>query len=382
MTLLLELREKIKQVYGRYSTFLLPALKFILAFVLFKGINSSLGFLKELDSIFLLLILSLICSIMPLNLMVFFGMFLLVSQCFGVGIEVAGFAVALILVLMILYIRFTPQDALVLLLTPVAFKLGVPCVIPIGYGLTKSPASAVSSGFGVVVYYFIQLVSQNSSMLKGADAKESIQNLKVLLDGMLKNQEMMINIIAFVAVLLLVNVIRRLSVDYAWQIAIFAGAISYIVIIVTGGILMDVKSPVIPLIAGTVGAVIIAEILEFFLFHVDYSRTETLQFEDDEYYYYVKAVPKMSIAKKDVTIKTIEEPEESGFPGGGATEDISSYQAGQAGPVPQETIAFTGIQKQLLREEQAGEVPGEKTGEIPPVQVDYESKLEESLKDL
>lgn len=90
----------------------------------------------------------------------------------------------------------------------------------------------------------------------------------------------------------------------------------------------------------------------------------------------------MSIAKKDVTIKTIEEPEESGFPEGGATEDVSSYQAGQAGPVPQETIAFTGIQKQLLREEQAGEVPGEKTGKIPPVQVDYESKLEESLKDL
>lgn len=382
MTLLLELREKIKQAYGRYSTFLLPVLKFLLAFILFKGINASMGFVKELDSIFLLLILSLICSIMPLNLMVFFGIFLLIGQCFGVGIEVAGFAVALILVLMILYIRFTPRDAVILLLTPVAFQLGIPCVVPIGYGLTKSPASAISSGCGVVVYYFIQLVQQNSSMLKGADAKESIQNLKVLLDGMLKNQEMMINIIAFVIVLLLVNVIRRMSVDYAWQIAIFAGAIAYIVIIVTGGIFMDVKSPVIPLIAGVAGAVIIAEILEFFLFHVDYSRTENLQFEDDEYYYYVKAVPKMSIARKDVTIKTIKETEDSGFLEGNETEVPASYQKQEAGPVPQETIAFTGIQKQLLREEQAGEVPGEKTGEIPPVHVDYESKLEESLKDL
>ena len=145
---------------------------------------------------------------------------------------------------------------------------------------------------------------------------------------------------------------------------------------------MDVKSPVIPLIAGVAGAVIIAEILEFFLFHVDYSRTENLQFEDDEYYYYVKAVPKMSIARKDVTIKTIKETEDSGFLEGNETEVPASYQKQEAGPVPQETIAFTGIQKQLLREEQAGEVPGEKTGEIPPVHVDYESKLEESLKDL
>lgn len=32
--------------------------------------------------------------------------------------------------------------------------------------------------------------------------------------------------------------------------------------------------------------------LEVFFFSVDYSRTENVQFEDDEYYYYVKAVPK------------------------------------------------------------------------------------------
>ena len=33
-----------------------------------------------------------------------------------------------------------------------------------------------------------------------------------------------------------------------------------------------------------------------FLFSVDYSRTERVQFEDDEYYYYVKAVPKVVVA--------------------------------------------------------------------------------------
>jgi hypothetical protein len=38
---------------------------------------------------------------------------------------------------------------------------------------------------------------------------------------------------------------------------------------------------------------------------VDYSRTECVQYEDDEYYYYVKAVPKLTIVNADVRVKQI-----------------------------------------------------------------------------
>ena len=43
----------------------------------------------------------------------------------------------------------------------------------------------------------------------------------------------------------------------------------------------------------------------FFVFSVDYSRTEYLQFEDEDYYYYVKAVPKSTIAMADVRVQKI-----------------------------------------------------------------------------
>ena len=349
MTLLLEFKEKLRQVYAKYSTFLLPVLKFILAMAVFKSINMSLDFVEQLDSIFILLILSLICSIMPLNTMVVFGIFLIVAQCYGIGIEVAGFALALILIMVILYIRFTPQDALILILTPIAFSMKVPCVIPIGCGLIRTPSSAISAGFGVIIYYFMELVNQKASVLQGADTKEIAMNLKLLLDGLLKNQDMMMSIIAFAAVLLIVNVIRRLSVDYAWQIAIFAGAISYIVIMIAGGLFIDVKYSVIPLLAGTAGAVILMEILEFFLFNVDYSRTEMLQFEDDEYYYYVKAVPKMSISGKEVTVKTIN---------------------------------FAGENRRMEEIPKDTGAPVEHPEDVSVEDVDFESKLEDSLKEL
>ncbi len=46
-------------------------------------------------------------------------------------------------------------------------------------------------------------------------------------------------------------------------------------------------------------------VLQFLRCKVDYSRTEKVQFEDDEYYYYVKAVPKVVVAKPEKKVKQI-----------------------------------------------------------------------------
>ena len=59
------------------------------------------------------------------------------------------------------------------------------------------------------------------------------------------------------------------------------------------------------LIVGTIVSVLAAKVVEFFVFSVDYSRTEKVQFEDDEYYYYVKAIPKINVAAPSRTVKKI-----------------------------------------------------------------------------
>ena len=50
------------------------------------------------------------------------------------------------------------------------------------------------------------------------------------------------------------------------------------------------------LIFGLLVSVMLAMIYNFFFFSVDYTRTEYVQFEDDDYYYYVKAIPKMAVS--------------------------------------------------------------------------------------
>lgn len=307
MTLLLEGKEKIKRIYGKYSYVVLPVLKFLLAVIVFRSINAQLNYVDALNSIFVVLLLSLISCIMPLNVMVIFGMVLIVGQCYGIGIDVAGFALVLILIMIIMYLRFAPQDALVLLLTPVAFRWGIPCAVPIGYGLLRGPSSAVSAGCGVILYYFMDLVGENANILKGTDKDEILNHLKFLIDGLLRNQLMLISVVAFVTVLLIVNLIRRISLNYSWQIAIVVGAVSYLVIMIAGGTLTFTGVSPVSMILGVVGAVLIGLVLQFFLYHMDYSRTEHLQYEDDEYFYFVKAVPKIVIAEKEVSVKNITE---------------------------------------------------------------------------
>ena len=46
-------------------------------------------------------------------------------------------------------------------------------------------------------------------------------------------------------------------------------------------------------------------IIQFFYKALDYSRSEYLQFEDDDYFYYVKAVPKIVVSEQNINIKRI-----------------------------------------------------------------------------
>ena len=62
---------------------------------------------------------------------------------------------------------------------------------------------------------------------------------------------------------------------------------------------MNITLPIMELLFGLIISLVLAYVYKFFIFNIDYTRTEYTQFEDDEYYYYVKAVPKISIKFPD-----------------------------------------------------------------------------------
>ena len=283
MTALLEIKQKIKNFYGQYEIYLMPVLKFVLAFVYFLWINANMGYMKQLDNVFIIVILALICSILPTSVMIFVGFALMIGHCYAVGIETAGFMLVLVLFMLILFLRFSSSQNVVLVLTPLSFGFSVPALLPIGAGLLGTAVSALPAGCGVVIYYFIRFVKQQSAVLGSADV-EAAQKLKLIADGLVQNWGMWITVIAFVIVVLIVNLLRTRAFDYAWRIAIIAGGVVYILVMLAGDFCLNVQLDMVSLILYTVISVVVGIILEFFVFGGDYSRTERLEYEDDEYY--------------------------------------------------------------------------------------------------
>ena len=101
-------------------------------------------------------------------------------------------------------------------------------------------------------------------------------------------------------------------------------------ILLVGDLMFDTNISVVGVLLGTVVSIALLKGLQFFVFNVDYTRTEKVQFEDDEYYYYVKAVPKVTVAQQTKTVKHINTA--SGY---GSRQ--TSAGRGGARPVPRQT---------------------------------------------
>ena len=305
MTALLELIENLKKIYSRNEAFILPVIKFLLGVIVLSIINGKMGYMTKLDNMAIVLIVSLLCSFLPTGFMAFFAMMFAVLHMYALSIETAAVGLVVFLLLYLLFLRFTAKEALVVVLTPVLCMLKLPYVMPVAMGLIGTPASCVSVGCGVVVYYLLQTVITNAPTINSMGAEEATAKLRLLIDGMLGNKAMLVMIAAFAITVIVVYLIRRMSVDHSWTIAMVAGVMIEVMILLVGDLMYDTNLSIVSALLGAVVTLIACKIIEFFRFCLDYSRTEKVQFEDDQYYYYVKAVPKMTVAAPTNTVKKI-----------------------------------------------------------------------------
>ncbi|MCI9347080.1 MAG: hypothetical protein HFI56_12665 [Lachnospiraceae bacterium] len=305
MTTLLVAKQVLMTIYSKYEVYITPLLKFLLALITLVLINSRLGYMETIDRMTVVLIVALMCSFMPMNFIVLMSAVFVLLHLYTFSMECAAVIGAGFLLLFLLYLRFSPKDTVVVVLLPLCFLLRIPYVIPISMGLVGAPTSAVSVACGVMVYYMIHYVTQNATVIAAMADEETAAKFKFIIDGLMKNREMVVTIAAFAMTVIVVYLLRRLSIDYAWTIAMTAGAVVNIMVLLVGDLIFEINQPLISVILGTVISFLLALVLQFFVFYVDYSRTEKVQFEDDEYYYYVKAVPKVTVAKPDKKVKQI-----------------------------------------------------------------------------
>lgn len=305
MKTLLEMREKLKIFLSKYDIYIYPVLKFIMALVTFLLINGHVGFMKKLDNPGIALVLALLCSFLPVNVTAVFAAILILLHAYALSLEVFAITLVVFAVMFLLFFSTAPKFGYVLILTPLAFVFKIPYFVPLAMGLVSTPVTAIPVACGTVVYSLLHYLGMNTAMLSSAQNSTVTEKITYLLDNVLNNKEMILTVVAFTLTIVIVYMIRRMSVDHAWTIAVVAGAVADAIVLLTGSLILGVSPKLLSVIVGGILSAVLALLLQISIFSLDYSRTEYVQFEDDEYYYYVKAVPKISIAVPQKKVKKI-----------------------------------------------------------------------------
>ena len=313
------LRENLIQLYKRQEFLLLSVFRFAVSLAVLLllrahlGVHISTG--SALNSSLLNVIIALICSMLPPGFSAGILGLVLLLDLYKLSLEVAAVGAAIILVCLLVYFRFTPRDTMILLLMPVAYALNLHYLVPILAGLLFGPGAAVPVIFGLLFTRYVLLVEGNLSALAAPGGgmsivgEQLITNFRSLVDGTVYDKLMISLAVAFVITVIAVCFIRRLAIVNAWHVAITAGCILELVILLLCDMRLDTGIDLAYVFVGIVFSFVLAQIVRFFVFNVDYLHIENVQFEDEDYYYYVKAIPKVMVYSSDLEADEFDPPE-------------------------------------------------------------------------
>ncbi|HCL04244.1 MAG TPA: hypothetical protein DHW61_17860 [Lachnoclostridium phytofermentans] len=306
MMQILEFREKLREIYQKYQNYLNPLLKFIVGFVVFLVINKAIGYNDKLNKITISFLLAAVSAFTPSAILVLLAMILSLAHVYSVAKFLAILLVFIYLILYCFFIRYTPKYGYVVLGIPILYILHIPYVIPLLLGLIASPITILPTSCGVAIYYIIHIIQEEVATATDITKMDDIFPIFInIIDKIVANKQLIMSIIVFALVITLVYVIRRLKIEYAFEIAIGAGTITTIIGFLIVDLRLGIPKQIGAMILGTLISALIVNIIQFFRRVLDYTAVENVQFEDDDYYYYVKAVPKIKVSMTNVKVKRI-----------------------------------------------------------------------------
>ena len=300
MTNLLVLKEKLVGFYKNFEYPVQMVGKFILAILAFNYINNDLGYFEALTGTVPMLFLSVICAVVPVSIFVLIFALVVLLHLFKLSMVLSAVALVVFLLFYFIYLKFAPDQGILIVLYPVLAQFNLHYMIPLVGAMAFNPFAALPIAFGVIFMKVVGYLQEAASLGDpGTDVKEIMTSYQYIFDKLFADKEMVAYIIVFTLVILIVYGISRLAIDYSWYIAIGVNVI---------GLAMQSSGiegmSVAMVVVGSVIGGLLAAVAQFMGCTLDYARKESLQFEDDDYYYYVKAVPKIQITQAERTVKT------------------------------------------------------------------------------
>ena len=213
--------------------------------------------------------------------------------------------------LVILYItiaRLFPDHVYMLLLVPLCINLKMYLLVPLFAGLFVGSIAIVPIIGGTLLWGFIQVLPKFLEMEQAAlDAlPKMISDVVVYsLEQIFRNETLIFLVFVFSGVVLLVNLLNKISMDYIQYISIAVGMVMGMVCLIVGKIALGLDCGYAAIIFLSLLSLLLIGLLEFMHMALNYQAAQKIAFEDDDYYYYVKVIPKINMGKMRREIKKI-----------------------------------------------------------------------------
>ena len=301
MKRLLKAKENVKAFYEKYDRYVSALIQFAFSLGLFLTIMYYAGYNATVTSPYIAVIMAALTAFLPSAAVNVFAGVLIIFEFSAVSLEVTGIAVILFLMMVLLYFVFRAGNSWLLSFTMLLLLWNLsPMVLPVA--LIISPVEILVCVFGLIIYAMIIAVRKDISSLASGSSLSLGERMNLLLTDTFTGNRFLLLVTTLCLALLLIAIIRKSRTNYAPLLSGIIGGFVYGVTFLLGAYVLNVSVNYPRFILGMFLAIAEAAFIIFFVIGADYKRTEEVQFEDDDYYYFVKAVPKrsISITKKQV----------------------------------------------------------------------------------
>jgi len=305
----LELRARVCMIYQRFQLILDPIIKFFAVFIAIRALNNEIGFETRLMSDMVVVILALLSAFTPMVVFMTICILLSIVHTFSASMVLGALLFIIYCILYCFFLRFAPKYIYLTVVMPLLFVFKIPYIVPLLLGLYTSPVTILPMSCGIFLYYFFDVIKESAAAVTSTtfSPDDALLILFDVVEKLKERPQIVYMVMVFAVVQIVVYVIRKIRFAYSFETSLAVGVFVSLVSCIAFKQKLTVLPDIGMLVAYTLISGIIALVILFFKRVLDYSAVEQVQFEDDDYYYYVKAVPKLKVSMPQISITKINE---------------------------------------------------------------------------
>ncbi len=307
MKFLPKLKYKIDEYYVKHPVLTGYIVRLALSVLALFLLRDNIGFNEILSNTIFVIAFALICSFIPVKLMTLALVAYAIVHLFSLSVGVGVLSCLLFVVLYLIYFRFDEKTGYVIILIPLLCMLRLPFLAPVILAVAAPLGSVASVILGFVAYYYLHYIQMNTAVFIGAVDTSEISKMSMALQGLFAYKEMWYTMGCVLVAFLAAYYLKKINVNRSGHMAVAIGTGIWLILTLLCNLVTESMNynKLIWYVGGAVATIILGMIISDLVLPLDFSRTELLEFEDDEYKYFVRAVPKAVVTKESVKIKRI-----------------------------------------------------------------------------